>query len=87
MARLQATIAWEERVHGGRHTCIVLQHERILAARHGEGLAGASLAIGKDGDVEACERGIQQLGDAARLQYVALAAVGWQHAMECKLAR
>ena len=53
-----------------RPTSIVLQADALLAARHGKGLAGAGLAVGKDGGMEAREGSIQQLRDPTRMQHI-----------------
>lgn len=67
-------------------TRIVFKGQNVFPAGHCEGLARACLAICKQCDMEAGQGRVQQLGDAASLQHIALAAAGRQDAMEGKLA-
>ena len=64
-------------------TCVVVQRQHILPARHGEGFARPGLAIGEDGDVEPRQSCVQELGDAAGtyhvcLQYSGLRVLGFR---------
>lgn len=54
-----------------------------VAALHGEGLAGAGLAVGEHAHVVAVDGGLHELADL--LEHVALRRRGLEHAVELEL--